>query len=89
MRCLRQVANQVNLTKLANFRHMDKERAGTQPVEGGFARLQVLAASAGMGAAKARHALVSFQRLASLSRHNAVYLAPAGAPRCHAGRCLS
>ncbi len=58
---------------------MDKEPAGTQPVEGSFAQLQDLAASAGMGAAKAHHALVSFQRLASLSRLDAVHVAPAGA----------
>lgn len=54
---------------------MDKERAGTQPVEAGFAQLEglthsrwppmqkVLAAPVGMGAAKTHRDLVCFQRL--------------------------
>jgi DNA-binding IclR family transcriptional regulator len=54
---------------------MDKERAGAQPVEAGFAQLEGLshcrwppmqkdlAASVGMGAAKDHHDLVCFQRL--------------------------
>ena len=58
---------------------MDKERAVTPPVEGGFAQLKDLAASVGMGAAKAYHDLVRFQRLVTLPRLHAVRLAPAGA----------
>ncbi|WP_418134700.1 hypothetical protein [Acidovorax carolinensis] len=54
---------------------MDKERAGTQPVEAGFAQLEGLthsrwppmqkdlAAPVGMGAAKTHRDLVCFQRL--------------------------